>query len=106
MFCETQLVIHTHQSNPRISVPLVVFGLAFALKAVDLVHVVRLVVAAVQEETVRAQPLVSVQEEGNLAGPGTSVDKVAVEEVPVLLVGGSVSAEELHKIKILACAPN
>lgn len=88
------------------NIPFVVLGLAFALEAVDLVHVVRLMVATVQEEAVGTQPLVSVQEEGNLARPGTSVDKVAVEEIPVLVAGGSVSAEELHKIKVLACAPS
>ena len=47
--------------------PLVVLGLALALEAVDSVHVVCLVVSTVQEELVRSQPLVSVEEQSNLS---------------------------------------
>lgn len=47
--------------------PLVVLGLALALEAVDPVHVICLVVSTVQEELVRSQPLVSVEEQSNLS---------------------------------------
>lgn len=42
-------------------IPLVVLGLAFSFKAVDLVHVIRLVVTTIQEEAIGAQPFVSVE---------------------------------------------
>lgn len=67
----------------------VVFCLALTLKAVDLVHVVRLVVAAVDEEGFGVEPFVGVEEEGNFGGPGAAVDKVAVEEVVVGWGGGA-----------------
>lgn len=40
--------------------PLIILGLAFSLESVDLVHIIRLVVTAVEEETVGPQPLVCV----------------------------------------------
>jgi len=39
---------------------LIILGLAFTLKSVDLVHIVGLMVTAVEEQTVRPQPLVCV----------------------------------------------
>lgn len=63
---------------------LVVLGLAFTLKAIHSVHVVCLVIAAVQEHGFRVQPLVSVQQEGDFARPAASVNKVSVEQVRVV----------------------
>lgn len=81
---------------------LVVLGFALAFKAVHLVHVVRLVVAAVQEELLRPQPLVRVQQESNFRRPRAAVDKVAVEQVCMCIGGVAIEAENLEKIKILA----
>lgn len=66
---------------------LIVFGLAFAFKAICAVHVVCLVVAAVHEEMVRIQPLVRIEQESHFGGPGTAVDEVTVEEVDVCFGG-------------------
>lgn len=91
------------QHVAAVHVPIVILGLAFALEAVNLVHVVGLVVAAVQEEAIGPQPLVCIKQQRNLRRPRAAVDKVAVEEVVVLLVGAAVKPEELHKIEVLAC---
>ena len=82
--------------------PLVVLCLALALEAVHLVHVVRLVVAAVEEEGAGAQPLVGVEEERDLGRPGAAVDEVAVEEVRVRRAGEAVEAEDLEEVEELA----
>lgn len=82
--------------------PFIILGLDFTLETVDLVHVVRLVVATVQEEAVGSQPLVGVQKQGNFTRPGASVDKITVEQVPVLVIGLSVYAEQLQEVKVLA----
>lgn len=42
-------------------VPLVVFGFALSLEAVDAVHVVCLMIATVEEETIWPQPFVGIQ---------------------------------------------
>lgn len=42
--------------------PLVVLGLAFSLKTVDLVHIIRFMISTIQEEVVWSQPLVGVQQ--------------------------------------------
>jgi len=65
--------------------PLVVFVLALSLKSVHPVHVICLVVTTVDKEVVGTEPFVCVKKEGNLARPRTSVDKVAVEQIPMLL---------------------
>ena len=82
--------------------PLVVLGLALALEAVDAVHVVRLVVAAVQEEGARPQPLVRVEQQGDLGRPGAAVDKVAIEEVGARPAREAVEAEDLEQVEELA----
>lgn len=41
--------------------PFVVFGFALSLKSVDAIHVIRLMVAAIEEETIWSQPFVGVQ---------------------------------------------
>lgn len=46
---------------------LIVLGLAFTLETVNPVHVVRLVVAAIQEESIWPQPLVGIQQQSDLA---------------------------------------
>ena len=79
-----------------------VFGLALALESVDLVHVIRLVVATVEEQAVRTQPLVGVEKKSDFARPRATVDKVAVEEISVGVGGAAVSAEDLQQIKELA----
>lgn len=43
----------------------VVLGLALAFEPIDLVHIIRLVVSAVEEDSVGAQPLVGIQEQSN-----------------------------------------
>lgn len=82
--------------------PLVVLVFALALETVHPVHVVRLVVSAVDEEAVWPQPLVGIKEEGNLCRPGASVDEVAVKQVIVLIGRETVQPEELHEIEVLA----
>ncbi len=71
--------LHSH-------VPLAVLGLALALEAIHSVHVICLVVATVDKEGVWSQPLVRVKKQRDLGGPVSSVDKIAVEEVVVLVV--------------------
>lgn len=83
------------------NLPLVILGLALALETVHTVHVIRFVVTTVQEELVRSQPLVSIEEQSDLSRPRTSIHEITVEKIPVLLVGGSVTAEQLHKIEVL-----
>jgi hypothetical protein len=80
---------------------LVVLGLAFTLETIDSVHVVCLVVSTVQEELLRSQPLVSIQEQSDLSRPRTSIHKVTVKKIPVLLIRGTVTAEQFHKIEVL-----
>ena len=80
----------------------VVLGLAFAFEPIDLVHVVRLVVPAVEEDPSGTQPLVGIEEQRNLGGPRATVDKVAVEEICVLVRGVSIPAEDLQKVEELA----
>lgn len=82
--------------------PLVVLRLALTLEAVDAVHVVRLVVAAVEEEGLWPQPLVRVQQQRDLCRPRPPVDEVSVEEVVVLVAGRPVPPEQLHEIEVLA----
>ena len=60
-------------------------------------------VAAVEEELVGIHPLVGVQEQGDFGGPGTAVDKVAVEEEVVLFRGFAGELEDVQQIKVLAC---
>lgn len=48
---------------------LVVFGFAFTFKTVHTVHVVRLVVSAVQEKVLRVEELVTEEEQRNLSRP-------------------------------------
>jgi hypothetical protein len=83
---------------------LVVFGTALALEAVHSVHVVRLMIATVEEELGRVQPLVSIEKQRNLCRPGASVDKVAVEEEHVLVRRLASETEDLHEIKVLTCS--
>lgn len=45
--------------------PLVVLGLAFTFEPIDLVHIIRLVISAVEENSVGTKPLVGVQEQSN-----------------------------------------
>lgn len=80
---------------------LIVFSLALPFKAVHLVHVIRLVVSTVEEDTVRPQPLVGVEQKGNLCRPGTAVDKVSVEEVGMGVGGVAVESEYLQKVEEL-----
>jgi hypothetical protein len=72
----------------------VVLETAFALETVHAVHVVGLVVAAVEEEGLGVFPLVGVEEEGNFGGPGAAVNKVTVEEVAVCGGGEAVETED------------
>lgn len=83
--------------------PLVVLGLAFALETINSVHIISLVVSTVQEELLRSQPLVSIQEQSDLSRPRTSVNEVTVEKIPVLLIRDTVTAEQLHEIEVLTC---
>lgn len=46
-------------------VPLVIFGFALSLESVDLVHVVCLMIASVQEHAMGTKPLVGIQEESD-----------------------------------------
>lgn len=59
-------------------------------------------VTTVEEESVRPQPLVGVQKQGNLTRPGATVDEVTVEEIGVGVGGAAVSAEDLEQIEELA----
>lgn len=79
-----------------------VFGAAFALETVHAVHIVGLVVTAVQEEGIGIQPLVCIQGQGDFGGPGASVDKVAVEEVVVFLGRFASEAEDFQEVEELA----
>ena len=56
--------------------------LDFALKAVDLVHVVGLVVPARDVEVVRVQNLEADHGQDNLERERAAVNKVAIEELP------------------------
>lgn len=84
-------------------VPLIVLGLALALKTIDAVHVVRLVVSTVEEEAAWSQHLVSVQEQCDFARPRASIDEVTIEQVPVLVTWRTIPPEQLHKIEVLTC---
>ena len=79
-----------------------VFGLAFALEAVDHVHVIRFVVSAIDEDVVGEEPLVCVEEEGDFRRPRSTIDKVAVEEVGVVCRRTSIASEDLHQIEELS----
>lgn len=79
-----------------------IFGLALALEPVDLVHVIRFVVTTVEEESVRPQPFVGVQKQGDLTRPGATVDKVTVEEIGVGVRGAAIPAEDLEQIEELS----
>lgn len=81
---------------------LVVLCPALALETVHLVHVIRLVVAAVEEDAVRPQPFVRVEQERNLRGPRATVHKVTIEEVGVCIGGVSVQTEDLQQVEELA----
>lgn len=81
--------------------PLVVLGLAFSFETINLVHIVRLVVATVEEDPVGTKHLVCVEEQGDFCRPRATVDKVSVEEVCMLLRGVSVSSEDFEKIEEL-----
>jgi len=70
--------------------PLVVFVLAFAFKAVSLVHIICLMVAPVDEEAVGPHPLVRIEQQSDLSRPRSSVDKVTVKQIVVLVTGESV----------------
>ena len=61
-------------------------------------------VAAVEEEVGGVEELVGVEEECNFGGPGAAVNKVAVEEVGVLVGGVAVAVEDLEQIEELACS--
>jgi hypothetical protein len=76
--------------------PLVIFSLTLAFESINLIHIIRLVVSTVQEETVGPQPLVSVKQQRNFARPGTTVDEITVEEISVCIGGGTVSSEDLE----------
>ncbi|PSN68503.1 hypothetical protein BS50DRAFT_367370 [Corynespora cassiicola Philippines] len=80
-----------------------VLGPALALEAVHPVHVVCLVVSTVEEEAVRVQPLVGVEEKGDFGRPRASIDKVTIEEEGVLLGGLAGEAEDFHEVEELAC---
>lgn len=54
-----------HRAYKEGYVPFVVFGLALSLESVDLVHVVCLMVASVQEHAMGTKPLIGIQEEGD-----------------------------------------
>ncbi|KAF2826569.1 hypothetical protein CC86DRAFT_32240, partial [Ophiobolus disseminans] len=74
---------------------------ALALKAVHAVHIVRLVVAAVEEEAARVQPLVGVQQQRDLGRPRAAVDKVAVEEEGVRRRGAAGELEDVQQVEEL-----
>lgn len=60
------MVIVPSKRGRRIELPLVVLGLALSFETVDTVHIIRLVVTTVEEEAVRTQPLVGVEQQSNL----------------------------------------
>ena len=66
------------------------------------VHVRRLVVAAVEEDAVRVEPLVGKERERDLDRPRAPVDKVAVEEEQVRQRGRARQAEEMQQVVELA----
>lgn len=92
-----------HELGDAMNVPFVILSLAFSLEAIHSVHVISLMVASVQEERRRSQPLVRIQQQRNLGRPGTSVHEVAVEQVPVLIGRRTIAPEKLHQIEVLAC---
>ncbi|RAH44727.1 uncharacterized protein BO95DRAFT_169052 [Aspergillus brunneoviolaceus CBS 621.78] len=82
---------------------LVVLSLALALKTVHLIHVVRLVVATVQEDAVGSQPLVRVEKQSNLSRPRPPIHKVTVEEISIRLARVAVQSEDLKQVEVLSC---
>ena len=62
-----------------------VLGFHFTLEAVHFVHVFGLVIAPAHEEVVRVEQLEGEEREDALDGEGSAVDKVAVEQVRVVL---------------------
>lgn len=59
-------------------------------------------VASVQEHAVGTKPLVGIQEESDFCRPRSSVHKVAIKKVIVLIGGSPVQSEELHQVVVLA----
>lgn len=84
---------------------LVVLGLALALKPVDPVHVVRLVVPSVEEEAVGVQPLVGKEQQRDFCRPRAPVDEIAVEEIHVGFRWEAVPTEDFQEVEILPCTP-
>jgi hypothetical protein len=58
-------------------------------------------VATVDEEVLRPQPLICVEQEGNLSRPRPSVDEVSVKQVPLLVAWHTIYPEKLHQIEVL-----
>mmetsp|Transcript_620 Transcript_620/g.1351 ORF Transcript_620/g.1351 Transcript_620/m.1351 type:complete len:238 (-) Transcript_620:656-1369(-) len=85
-----------HGEEPRgVHVELV---LHLPLEAVDLVHVLRLVVASRQVQARRVHQLVPEKRQNHLEGEGPPVDEVPVEEVGPLLRGLAVRREDVQQI--------
>ena len=80
----------------------VVLGFALALEAIYLVHVVRLVVSTVEEELIRSQPLVCIQEKSDLRRPGTAVDEISVEQIGMGIGWETIQSENLEEVEVLA----
>lgn len=80
-----------------------VLGAHLALKAVDAVHVERLVVAAGEVDGVGAPDLDGEQGENDLDAEGAAVDKIAVEEVGVVGGGQTVALKDgVGEVVVLA----
>jgi hypothetical protein len=55
--------------SSSLNLPFVVLGFALALETIHTVHVVGLVIASVQKEAMRSQPLVGIEQQSNLCRP-------------------------------------
>lgn len=78
------------------------FVLHFALEAIDLVHVLCLVVSAIQENSMRVEPLVGEERHDDFHRPAPAINEVAVKQDTVGFRRRSSELEETEKIIELA----
>ena len=68
------------------------------LEPVNLVHITRLMIPPVQKDSLRVQPLVRKQRQGDLDGPRTSIDKVSVEDDGVVFGRRGEDGQEVAEV--------